>query len=221
MPLPVIKHPLSEILVPSLKKEMRFRPFTVEEEKIMLMAASPENESSILATKQVLNNCCAEELDVDKLASFDIEWLFIQLRAISVSNILEMSINDETIQINLNEVKIQYPESSVDNKIMLSEKDKIGVVLKYPTYKDLEKFSGSEDISVAATIIEQIFQGEEVFDVRDYTEKEIQTFLNGLSVAQMNKIEKWINDIPYVYLDIKLKDGTTTRLRGIRDFFGF
>ena len=215
-----MKHPLVEITVPSLKKKLPFRPFTVEEEKIMLMAASSENDSPVFATKQVLNNCCASELDVDKLASFDLEWLFIQLRAISVSNILELTIKDETIQVDLKNVKIQYPEST-NNRIMLSEVDKIGVVLKYPTYSDLEQFSGSKDNSLAKTIIEQIFQGEQVFDAKDYTEEEIQTFLNSLSIPQMAKIENWINNIPYVYLDVTLKDGTTTRLRGINDFFGF
>lgn len=218
--LPKMKHPLVEITVPSLKKKLPFRPFTVEEEKIMLMAASSENDSPVFATKQVLNNCCASELDVDKLASFDLEWLFIQLRAISVSNILELSIKDETIQVDLKNVKIQYPEST-NNRIMLSEADKIGVVLKYPTYSDLEQFSDSKDNSLAKTIIEQVFQGEQVFDAKDYTEEEIQTFLNSLSIPQMAKIENWINNIPYVYLDVLLKDGTTTRLRGINDFFGF
>jgi|SRR6185312_9213177 len=220
MSLPQIKHPLAEITVPSLKKKLRFRPFTVEEEKIMLMAASSKNDSPILATKQVLNNCCADTLDVDKLVSFDLEWLFIQLRAISVSNILEVTIDDETIQVDLNNVKIEYP-ASTDNRIMLSEEDKIGVVLKYPTYNDLEQFSESKDGSLTKVIIEQIFQGEQVFDPKEYTEEEIQTFLNRLSVAQMNKIETWIDNIPYVYLDVTLKNGTTQRLRGIRDFFAF
>lgn len=217
--LPKMKHPLVEITVPSLKKKLPFRPFTVEEEKIMLMAASSENDSPVFATKQVLNNCCANEIDVDKLPSFDIEWLFIQLRAISVSNILELTIKDETIQVDLKNVEIQYPEST-NNRIMLSEADKIGVVLKYPTYSDLEQFSSSKDNSLIKAIIEQIFQGEEVFDVKDYSEKEVQDFLNSLSLTQMAKIEKWINNIPYVYLDIILKDGTATRLRGINDFFG-
>ena len=219
MSLPKIKHPLVEIEVPSLKKKLRFRPFTVEEEKIMLMSAS-ENDSSVLATKQVLNNCCADSLDVDRLVSFDLEWLFIKLRAVSVSNMLEITIEGETVQVDLNSVKIHYPEST-DNRIILSEKEKIGVVLKYPTYHDLEQFSESENNSLTKAIIEQIFQGDQVFDPKEYTEEEIQTFLNGLSVSQMNKIEKWINDIPYVYLDITLKDGTTQRLRGIRDFFAF
>ena len=104
---------------------------------------------------------------------------------------------------------------------MLSEADKIGVVLKYPTYADLEQYDGKKDDSLTKAIIQQIFQGEQVFDVKDYTEEEVQQFLNSLSVSQMNKIENWINEIPYVYLDIKLKNGTTTRLRGARDFFGF
>jgi len=216
-----MKHPLVEILVPSLKKKSKFRPFTVQEEKIMLMAAASKNDTPILATKQILNNCCAESLDVDKLASFDIEWLFIQLRAISVSNILEVTIGEETVQIDLNNVQIQYPASSVSNRVMLSDSDKIGVVLKYPTYSDLEQFSESEGNSPIKTVIAQIFQGEQVFDINDYTEEEVETFLNGLSIPQMNKIERWINDIPYVYLDVILKDGTTSRLRGIRDFFAF
>lgn len=220
MSLPQIKHPLVEILVPSLKKKLRFRPFTVEEEKILLMAASSENDSPILAIKQVLNNCCADSLDVDKLVSFDLEWLFIQLRAISVSNILEITIDDKAYQVDLSSTKIEYPKSS-SNRIILSEKDKIGVMLKYPTYADLEQYSGSKDDSLTKIIIEQIFQGEQVFDVKDYTEEEIQQFLNSLSVAQMNKIEKWINEIPYVYLDVKLENDATKRLRGIRDFFEF
>lgn len=221
MSLPKIKHPLVEINVPSLKKKMMFRPFTVEEEKIMLMAAESDNDSRILASKQVLNNCCAGELDVGKLTSFDLEWLFIQLRAISVSNILEITIKDQAVQVDLNKVSIMYPLDSLSNRIMLSEGDKIGVVLKYPTYEDLEQFSKSDESSLTKAVIEQIFQGEQVFDAKDYNEQEVQAFLNDLSIAQMNKIESWISNIPYVYLDVTLTDGTTTRLRGIQDFFAF
>lgn len=218
MSLPKIKHPLVEILVPSLKVKKKFRPFTVEEEKIMLMAAASENDSPILATKQVLNNCSAEDLDVDKLTSFDLEWLFIQLRVISVSNVLELTLGEEQVKVDLANVKIWYPEK-VENYIMLSEADKIGVVLKYPTYSDIEQFESSEKNSILKTVVHQIFQGNQVFDPKDYSEEEIQTFLTSLSIAQKNKIEEWINNMPYVYLDITLKDGTTQRLRGIRNFF--
>lgn len=220
MSLPKIKHPLTEILVPSLNKKLRFRPFTVEEEKIMLMAAASKDETPVLATKQVLNNCCVDDLDVDKLASFDIEWLFIQLRAISVSNLLELEIDKQKIQVDLSQVAIMYPEPKLSNHIMLSEKEKIGVVMKYPTYGDLEKYSDNKDGSLTKAILDQIFQGEQVFSTSDYTEEEVQEFLNQLSVLQMRKIEEWIDSVPYVYLDVPLKDGATQRLRGIQSFFG-
>jgi len=219
MSLPQIKHPLVEVTVPTLNKKLRFRPFTVEEEKIMLMANASEKDTPILATKQVINNCCADAIDVDNLSTFDIEWLFIQLRSISVSNMLDIEIESHRMQIDLNKVAICYPIEQ-SNRIMLSDSDKIGVVLKYPTYADLETYSESEKANLVASVIKNIFRGEEVFDLKDYSSEEIETFLNSLSISQMNKIEQWIDNIPYVYLDVNMPDGTTTRLRGIKTFFG-
>ena len=138
MPLPKIDKPLFEVTIPSLDRKIKLRPFAVREEKILLMAQqSTDDKEIILAIKQVLNNCIVDpNFDIDSLATFDLEYLFLKLRARSVSNVINVSYRDNEddkvydFEIDLDEVDmLKKPE--VSNVIMIT--DTIGIKMKYPS----------------------------------------------------------------------------------------
>ena len=151
--LPKIDYPIYTIEIPSTKQKARFRPFLVKEEKLLLMAKESENSADILtAVKQIVNNCAVDpNFDVDKLAIFDLELIFIKLRAFSIDNILKVAykdFEDEKIynfEIDLNEVKVIFPEE-IDTNIKISENS--GIVMKFPPaslYSDKEFLNIEKD----------------------------------------------------------------------------
>src|SRR5210317_471146 len=136
MPLPKIKQPLFDIIIPSTNKKVKYRPFTVKEEKILLIAQeSKEADQIINAIKQVINNC-VNDIDVDKLATFDIEYLLLQLRAKSVNNIMTFKITDPDteepveLEVDIDSIKIQKDEN---HKALIEADEGIYLKMKYPT----------------------------------------------------------------------------------------
>lgn len=223
MSLPIIQHPAVLIEFPSMKKKLRFRPFTVAEERILLLGSNDGKSSPTLNIKQIINNCSLDSLDVDKLPTFDIEYLFIKLRSISVSNILELTVGDELISVNLDDVKVKFPDHPLSNKIIIDQNNNIGVVLGYPSLGDIDRPTPEKELrfELIKIVIKSVFKGDEVFDINDYSPEELDAFINTLSSAQANKLLEWAENIPYVYLDVTLKNGTTKRLRGIESFFRY
>jgi hypothetical protein len=237
MMLPKISQPTFTTNLPSDNKKVTFRPFTVREEKILLVAQSAADpQSMVQAMKQIITNCVAEEIDVDTLPSFDIEWLFLQLRAKSVSNIIELRTSDDdgkeiNIKIDLNEVQVK--KATISNKVLLSEEQTIGVILRYPTFSVIEKlgnFNGeSNDQSQLAfelfkEIVVAIYDAEDVYDVKQAAPGELDEFLQSLNADQFKKIQAFLEDMPYIYMDVNYKtskgEDKSFRLQGLQDFFG-
>jgi len=233
MPLPKIKHPIFEFTVPSTNKKEPFRPFLVKEEKILLMAKSSEDPSDILrAVKQVVNNCAINDsFDVDRLAIFDIEYLFIQLRSVSVNNVVKLSYRDNEDQeiydfdIDLKEVKVRFPEK-IDRVIKIT--DKTGIQMKYPAasiFDDKEFFGAGDDAYYELIIrcLDKIYDEDDIFDPEDYSREEIEEFLNELSVDVFENIQAFMNNVPKVYhkLEYKNKNGNNRiiELTSLTDFF--
>ena len=233
MPLPKIKHPIFEFTIPSTNKKEPFRPFLVKEEKILLMAKSSEDPSDILrAVKQVVNNCAINDsFDVDKLAIFDIEYLFIQLRSVSVNNVVKLSYRDNEdgevydFEIDLKDVKVKFPDK-VDRVIKISEKT--GIQMKYPAasiFDDKEFFGAGDDAYYELVIkcIDKIYDEDDIFDPEDYTKEEIEEFLNDLSVDIFEKIQAFMNNVPKVYHKLEYKNknenNRVIELTSLTDFF--
>lgn len=233
MPLPKIKHPIFEFVIPSTNKKEAFRPFLVKEEKILLMAKSSEDSADMLrAIKQVVNNCALNSsLNVDKLAIFDIEYLFIQLRSISVNNVVNVSYRDNEDQelydfaIDLKEIKVQFPEK-VDRVVKVT--DSMGIQMRYPPasiFNDKEFLSAGEDVFYELIIrcIDKIYDGDDIFDPSDYTKEEIETFLDEVGVDVFEKIQTFIMNMPKLYhkLEYKNKNGNqrVIELTSLADFF--
>jgi hypothetical protein len=242
MSLPILSQPTFTLNLPSDGREISYRPFLVAEEKILLVAqASNDTKDIISAFKQMITNCCLTPIDVDTLASFDIEYFFLQLRAKSVSNIVEVTMGEEEVvkkgvkvmrpkKVKIDLEQIQVHKSTVPNKMILDPLKGIGVVLKYPTFTILETLADIDQKNPDSidktflSIIESMYDAENVYPMSEADPEEKKQFIDKLNPAQVEQLQSFIDDMPYVYIDIP--DGTnedgsdkTFRLRGFESFF--
>jgi hypothetical protein len=231
MPLPKLSQPIFQLTLPSDSKVVHYRPFTVREEKLLLMAQeSGERKDIINVYKQLINNCSIDQVDVDNMAAIDLEYFFICLRAKSVSNISKVQVKDsddgEMYEVEINLDKIQFEKKdNVSNNIKLTET--VGVILKYPTFKTLSKIEeGSEVDSTLAILrgcVHQIYEGEEVFDTANYSKQELDDFILSFNKNQVEDIQKYFEAMPklvyngkYVTKDRVVKD---IKIEGLESFF--
>ena len=199
MSLPKIKYPVTEITVPSTGKVINFRPFLVREEKILLMAQQSGSKKEILkAVKQIINNCSVDEIDVQKLLIVDIEYLFLQLRAISVNNIVKVSFTDGedkkvySFDIDLTAIAIKKPKKKVSNKIQIN--DKVGMILKQADGEIIDNLvdidnEGNLLMFYIRNCIKEIFDEESVYDVKESSDEELNEFIDNLPSSSLEKIK--------------------------------
>ena len=233
MPLPKIKHPIFEFVVPSTNKKEAFRPFLVKEEKILLMAKTSEEPNEILrAVKQVVNNCAiSKSFDIDKLAIFDIEYLFMQLRAVSVNNIVTVSYRDNEdnevyeFQIDLKNVAVKFPDK-VERTIKVT--DKVGIQMRYPPasiFDDKEFFKSGDDafFELVLRCLDKIYDAEDIFNPADYSREDLEEFLDDCGIEAFEKIQSFMTSVPKLYhkLEYKNKNGNdrVIELTSLTDFF--
>lgn len=233
MSLPKIDYPVYKINVPSLKKDFQFRPFLVKEEKLLLMAKESANPSDVLsAIKQIVNNCSIDKkLDISKLAIFDLEYIFLKLRAISVDNIIKVSYKDTEdekvydFEINLDKVKIKYPEK-IDNNIKIT--DKSGIVMKYPSaslYDDTDFLNLEKDymFELIVRCIESIYYEDQVYDCKQYKKEELNEFLENLNIKSFESIQNFLLTVPKMEYKISYENSKGNNreivLNSLNDFF--
>lgn len=232
MPLPKLDQPIFEMLVPSQNKTIRFRPFLVKEEKILLFAQQSENERDIvLAIKQILQNCIVDKFDVNTLCTFDLEYMFLKLRSKSVNNVVDVSYRDTEdnevydFKIDLDEVEIQIPEN-VSKKIEIT--DKIGIIMKYPSITLLD--SAPDDASplemveyLVRSCIDQVYDEEDVYFVAEQPKEEVDAFIDSLDVETYEKIRSFFNQLPRMYYKLEYKNSLGNdrliEMTSLRDFF--
>lgn len=233
MSLPKITYPTFLVEIPSTKKKHTFRPFLVKEEKILLMAKTSEQEADVLlAIKQVVNNCCVDnEFDIDKLALFDLEYLFIKIRSQSVGDIVSVSYRDNEdnqvydFEVNLNKVEVTFPEK-IESTVKIDETS--GIKMKYPVaalYEDQEFLNSGEEsfFQLIIRCMDKIYDGDEVFDCSKYTTKELGEYLESLDVKTFEKIRDFMISQPKIFYQIKYKNSLghdrTIDLTTLSDFF--
>lgn len=232
MPLPKLQHPIYDLKLPSTGESIKFRPFLVKEEKILLMAKQSEDPKEIInAIKQIINNCTIEpQLDVDKLSTFDIEFFFLKLRSKSVNNIVTLSYRDfedekvYTVDVNLDDVQIKRDPNHTDN-IKLNES--IGLIMKYPSTEVYSKLtSNNEDELALNTIkacVESVYDENNVYPVKDFSDKEVDEFLQSLDVNSLEKVLNFFRTMPKLHYEVKYinsKGNTrTVELNTLSDFF--
>ena len=238
MPLPKIATPIYELEIPSLKKKIRYRPFLVKEEKILIIALETEDSKQIAnAVKNVITNCILSKgIKVEDLATFDIEYLFLNIRGKSVGETVDVLItcpDDGTTQvptsINLDEINVEVdPEHSRDIKL----DDSLTLRMRYPSMTEFIKnnFDSGESVSVDDTFdlivscIDQIYSEEESWTASDSTKKELLEFVEQLSSKQFKQVEKFFDTMPKLSHTIKIKNPNTkveseVVLEGLSAFF--
>jgi hypothetical protein len=232
MALPKIDLPLYQCELPSTGKKIKYRPFTVREEKILLTAQeSKETSQIILAIKQILNNCL-QDTDVSQLSVFDLEYLLIQLRSRSVDNKVEFEITDpETeekikLEMNLEDVKISRNESH-SNQIKIS--GEYTLFLRYPTIDQFETLMEKEEqtaedsYNMMISCLDKLASKDEVYKFSDFPKKEVDDFVESLHSDTIKAIKLFFDTMPRVRHEIRYtnKNGTpqTFVLEGTQTFF--
>jgi len=232
MSLPKINYPQFIIEIPSSKRKVAFRPFLVREEKILLMAKTSEDEADILlSVKQVVNNCALEEFDVNSISLFDLEYLFIQIRAQSVSDVVQVSYKDSEdekiydFDIELKKVEVIFPEVT-EKTIKIT--DTTGIVMRYPTaslYEDKEFLSSGSDsfFQLITRCIDKIYDESTVYESGMYTKKELEEYLDSLDIKTFEKIKDFMVNQPRLSYKINYKNSLghdrVIELTTLSDFF--
>jgi len=237
MTLPSVETPRYELTLPSTDKVVQFRPFLVKEEKVLLVAMESNNNGEIInATKEILNACTYEKLEIEKLPIFDIEYIFLQIRAKSVGEIanFKMLCPDDkqtyaNVEVDLTKVNVQVDDEHTNN-IVIDENRKLGVVFNYPTLEmtkagfNVDETDINTLFDIMITSIEHIYEGEKIYPAKDSTKEELKTFLESLPQKTFEKIKTFFETMPQLRHTIevenpKTKVKNTIELKGIRDFF--
>lgn len=207
MALPVMSTPTYELTVPSTQEKIKYRPFLVKEEKALMLAHQSEDATAMMDTlKGVISACTLDKLNVNKLAMFDIEYIFLQLRAKSVGEISELNFtckqcNDPKakmkVDIDLTKLEVTFnPEHSVDIQLF----GDVGVKMKYPSLQIINKLKGGDDIAAAFDIIVEcidcIYDSENVYAAADQSKQELTEFINNLTQEQFTKLQKFFETMP-------------------------
>ena len=236
MALPKLGYPTFELELPSTGKTIKYRPFLVKEEKVLLMALESKDEKQVVsAVKDLIKNCVITRIKVDNLPSFDLEYLFLKIRGASIGENIILTVtclddNETQVEanININDVEIFKPEGH-DKKIMFDENT--GLVMKYPSMKEfvdrefLQKEMKTEDVyGFIADSIDQIFDSEEVYDSSTTTKKEFRTFVDSLTTKQFEKIQKFYETSPKLSHTFKVTNPKTNKessytIEGLQSFF--
>lgn len=231
MPLPKTHHPLFEATLPSNQRNVYYRQMLVKDEKILLLAKTTDDDSDInRAVKQVVNNCLMD-VDIDTLTTFDIEYMFIKIRAVSIGNEVELAFKDAEDEkeyeftVDLDKVTLRFPKG-INSTIKIS--DELGMSLQYPPASLLDEKLAAENSKdayefIAAKCIDKIFEEDEVHLASDYTNEELLEFVENLDVKSYNKVREFLASTPHLFYEIEYTNekGTARKipLTTLTDFF--
>lgn len=239
--LPKIDIPIYEAKLISSGEVIRFRPFLVKEQKLFLMAGESDDPKETVKTiKQVLRNCILDDVDIENMATFDIEYLFLQLRARSVgeianlrftcnNNISETEKCGNNVKIDVNVLEID-PQKNKDHTNKIQITDKVGVVLKYPTFNSLDISNlDTENIEqileIIVSCIDYVYDADNIYYAKDTPKQELIDFIENLKQADLEKISVFFNTLPKIKKDVdfnceKCGYKEVLTLEGIQSFFG-
>ena len=232
MPLPEIVTPTYELVVPSTKKKIKYRPFLVKEQKVLIVAMESEDEAQILeAIRTILKNCINSRIKIDDLALFDIEYLFLQIRARSISEQLELKItcpDDGETEVNVNfmvnDVNVKFPEGH--SNIIKLEND-VTIEMRYPNLDYFSKVNFADEeldpYDLVAECIKNVYIGKE--SAGSFTFKEAREWVETLTAAHFDKIQEFFNTMPTLRHELKVKNHNTgvendIVIEGLVSFFG-
>ena len=238
MPLPKISTPTYEMVLPSSNRKIKYRPFLVKEEKVLIIALESQDQTQIAnAIKDILSSCILTKgTKVDKLSTFDIEYLFLNVRGKSIGEKIEVMVtcpDDEKTQvpmsIDIDSIKVN---KSKDHKSDIKLDDQYTLKMRYPSLNEFIKtnFSGDgvqvdDTFDLIASCIDQVYSEEESWASQDCTHKEMVEFLEQLNSSQFKEIESFFNTMPKLSHTVKVKNPNTgvesdVVLEGLQNFFG-
>jgi len=236
MALPTINTPTYELEIPSTDEKIKYRPFLVKEEKILLLAMESGKQTDVInAIKQIVTACTFGKLKIGTMPMFDVEYLFLNIRAKSVGEISELQLvapdDKETtvsVSVDLNDIKVQVQDNHT-NKVELT--DEMGIYMTYPTVNGFAN-SGATEVTaenmldVIVSCISQIYdkKGEEIFEAKDSTKQELIDFVEQLNSTQFKDLQKFFDTMPKLTHTVKIENPKTKKkseivLSGLNDFF--
>jgi len=232
MPLPEIVTPVYELVVPSTKKKIKYRPFLVKEQKVLIVAMETQDDAQIIeAIRTILKSCINSRIKIDDLALFDIEYIFLQIRARSISEQIELKItcpDDGETEVNVNflvdDVNIQFPEGH--SNIIKLEND-VTIEMRYPNLDYFRKVNFADEeldpYDLVAECIKNVYIGKE--SAGSFTFKEAREWVETLTAAQFDKIQEFFNTMPTLRHELKVKNHNTgvdndIVIEGLVSFFG-
>jgi len=241
--LPKLDVPIYTIKLISTGQEVRIRPFLVKEQKLFLMAAESEDAKDVISTiRRVLKNCILDEIDIDSLPTFDLEFLFMNLRARSVEEVVDLKYKCNNIvkdnkgedttcngsvdfKLNLLEVEPTI-HANHTNKFMLNES--IGICLKYPTFEMIQKYENLNEneilVNVLIDCIDYLYDNEQVYHAKDSSQEELIEFVDSMSQKDLEKIKLFFDTMPELKKDVHFKCGKCgyeedIEIKGLQNFF--
>ena len=239
MPLPTISTPTYELVLPSSNRKIKYRPFLVKEEKILILAMKSQDTKQIArAVKDVISHCILSKgIKVEKLATFDIEYLFLNIRGKSVGEQIEVMVtcpDDNKTQvpmsINVDTIKVKTDEEHSTDIVL---DDVYTLRMKYPSLNEFIKnnFGAMQEMNVddtfdlIASCIDQVYSEEETWASEECTKKELTTFVESLNSGQFKKVEKFFETMPKLSHTVKVTNPNTKVesdivLEGLQNFFG-
>lgn len=238
MALPVLETNTFELTLPSSDVTVKYRPFLVKEEKVLLQAMeSGEQKQVVSALKNIVSVCTFGQLNVDELPTFDLEYVFLQIRAKSVGEIAKLKVlcpdtkkDYAEVEVDLSEVDVHVDDEH-KNVIVVDEAKNISVMMKYPTLasvdptKDYSKQNTKALFEVIGEGIYQINEGEKVHMAKDYTKDELNQFIESIDGKAFKKIQRFYETMPKLMHEIEVENPKTKvkskiTLSGLSDFFG-
>lgn len=243
MALPKLDVPIFTIDLPLSKTKLRYRPFLVKEEKLLLIAMESEDEKTIMDTiKQIINNCCLDDVDTESLPITDLEYFFLHLRARSIGEIVDLQYkcnnkvkddageevecgNNVKLKVNVLEIEPTFNDKHT-NKIELT--DKLGIVMKYPNFTTIDKVKSNNDVEqilgIIMNCVDYIYDEDSIYYRKDISDEELTEFIENLTQKQFAKVQEFFETVPSIKkeLDFKCsKCGYQEKIviEGIQNFF--
>lgn len=237
MPLPSIATPTYSLILPSTKEEITYRPFLVREEKLLVLALEGEDQKEIsTAIKSVLQSCVKSKIDIQKLPTFDIEYLFLNIRGKSVGEEVEVNIiapddgkTSIPVKINLDDISVKEFD---DHDKFIKLDDNLMMEMKYPSLDQFiqnnfdfsAKSSTQQTFELVAGCIDKVYNDEETWDAGDFSKEEMSEFLDQMNSQQFKKVEKFFETMPKLSHEITVKNPKTKKsskvvLEGLSSFF--
>jgi hypothetical protein len=238
MALPILETQSFDLTLPSADVKIKFRPFLVKEEKVLLQALESEDQKQVVnALKEIVSACTFGTLVVDDLPTFDLEYIFLNIRAKSVGEVAKLKIlcpDDKKtyadVEVDLTKIEVQVDDSHTNN-IVVDKDKKIGIIMKYPTLSavdpsmDFTKEQTNKIFDLIANSIYQIYEGDKIYNTTDYTKEELNKFIESLSTTAFSDIQNFYTTMPKLIHEVEVENPKTkvksnVTLQGLTDFFG-